>query len=95
LTGTESANAVEKDTDGLTIHISLTAAGRIRHSKQGRRPGKDTKMTYYYDRHQLTAKTDDGARRQARKLIRDGKARGDLNMEFYRESDGCHGWFEL
>jgi hypothetical protein len=52
-------------------------------------------MTYYYDGHDLTAKTDDGARRQARKLIRDGKARAGCNMEFFRHSDGCHGWFDL
>lgn len=52
-------------------------------------------MTYGYDGHQLTAKTDDGARRQARKLIANGKARPGCKMEFWRKSDGCHGWFDL
>jgi hypothetical protein len=52
-------------------------------------------MTYYYDGNELTAKTDDEARRQARKLIRNGTARPGCNMEFFRESDGCHGWFDL
>jgi hypothetical protein len=52
-------------------------------------------MAYVYDGQQLSAKTDEGARRQACKLIADGKARPRCKIEFWRNADGCHTWFEL
>jgi hypothetical protein len=52
-------------------------------------------MHYTYDGYTLTAKTDTGARRLARKLIAKGLARPACKIEFFRDSDHCHGWFDL
>jgi hypothetical protein len=55
--------------------------------------------TYYSIRHEaldvdcglpLTAKTDIGARRQARKIAKESGLRG-YTLHFFRESDGCRG----
>jgi hypothetical protein len=43
-----------------------------------------------HDGYPLTAQTDIGARRQARKLARE-KGFADLRITFRRESDGCCG----
>ncbi len=39
----------------------------------------------------LTAKTDLGARRQARKITKENGLRGGYQICFFRESDGCRG----
>lgn len=55
--------------------------------------------TYYSIRHEsldigcglsLTAKTDLGARRQARKIAKENGLRG-YTLHFHRVSDGCRG----
>lgn len=41
----------------------------------------------------LSAKTDLGARRQARKISRENGLKGYI-IRFHRESDGCRGWID-
>lgn len=48
------------------------------------------------DHIHLTAKTDEGARRQAKKLLREGKKSGvRYYVEWHRYSDDCRGEIEL
>lgn len=53
----------------------------------------DAAAPQHSDNHEgytLTAKTDLGARRQAKRLARD-KNFAQLRVSFYRDSDGCRG----
>lgn len=43
-----------------------------------------------YEGYTLTATTDIGARRQAKKIARDNNFK-DLRVQFMRQSDGCTG----
>jgi hypothetical protein len=53
-------------------------------------------MTHYtYQGHELSAKTDIGARRQVQRLIREGRATGGSVIEFFRDSDHCRGQMSL
>jgi len=46
-----------------------------------------------YNIYQLTARTDNGARKQAKKLAAE-KNWNDYSICFFRESDGCRGFID-
>lgn len=45
----------------------------------------------------LTAKTDNGARRQAKQIIKSEKTNGNFvyKLKFYRDTDGCSGTMDI
>lgn len=55
---------------------------------------KTPNITYSYAGQPLTAKTDLGARRQVRKIDKEAGCELCKDINFFRRSDGCHGWIE-